>query len=42
MNKIIYDIIIVGGGLVGFFVVFYVGLCGVFVKIIESFLELGG
>lgn len=34
----IYDIMIIGGGLVGLFVVFYVGMCNVSVKIIESLL----
>lgn len=37
-----YDITIIGGGPVGLFAVFYAGLRGMTVKIIESLSELGG
>lgn len=37
-EKDIYDLMIIGGGFVGLFVVFYVGICKVKMKIIDSLL----
>lgn len=38
----LYDVIIIGGGFVGMYIVFYSGMCDLKIKFIEVKDELGG